>query len=165
MLRIFVFDEPYTVKLRLEGRLTAETVPLLTQHWAEVRSRLKGRKAILDLGDVVEVDEPAGGRWHGFLAQGHAGYAHPNVRPSVEDLACDEPGSRSSQLDFGNDCTWLNVMSAGIRASASCAAGSARCCLLLGDHADVARARGHVIQAQRGGPSPAFSCNPENENK
>ena len=93
MLRIFVFDEPYTVKFRLEGRLTAQTVPLLTQHWAEVRSGLKGRKAILDLGDVVEVDE-TGRRTLAWLAHHGAklGYAHPNVRPLIEDLACDEPG-------------------------------------------------------------------------
>ena len=93
MLRILVFDEPYSVKLRLEGKLTAQTVPVLTQRWAEVRSRLKGRKAILDLGDVVEVDE-TGRHALAWLASSGArlGYAHPNVRPFVEDLACDEPG-------------------------------------------------------------------------
>lgn len=93
MLRIFVFDEPYSVKLRLEGRLTAETVPLLSQHWAEVRSRLKGRKATLDLGDVIEVDE-TGRHMLAWLASSGAklGYAHPNVRPLVENLACNEPG-------------------------------------------------------------------------
>lgn len=93
MLRILVFDEPFSVKLRLEGKLTAQTVPLLTQYWAEVRSRLKGRKAILDLGDVVEVDE-AGRHTLAWLASSgvRLGYAHPNVRSLVEDLACDEPG-------------------------------------------------------------------------
>ena len=93
MLRILVFDDPYTVKLRLEGRLTSETVPLLAQYWAEVRSTLKGRRAILDLGDVVEVDE-TGRRMLAWLVDSGArlGYAHPNVRPLVEDLACDEPG-------------------------------------------------------------------------
>jgi anti-anti-sigma regulatory factor len=93
MLRILVFDEPYSVKLRLEGKLTAQTVPVLTQRWAEVRSRLKGRKAILDLGDVVEVDE-TGRHVLAWLASSGArlGYAHPNVRSLVEELACDEPG-------------------------------------------------------------------------
>jgi len=38
MLRILVFDEPYSVKLRLEGKLTAQTVPVLTQRWAELVS-------------------------------------------------------------------------------------------------------------------------------
>ena len=93
MLRIFVFDEPYSVKLRLEGRLTAQTVLLLTQRWAEVRSRLKGRKAILDLGDMVEVDETGRHALAWLVSSGaKLGYAHPNVRSLVEDLACDEPG-------------------------------------------------------------------------
>jgi len=93
MLRVLVFDEPYSVKLRLEGKLIAQTVPLLTQRWAEVRSRLRGRRVILDLGDVVEVDE-TGRHTLAWLASSGArlGYAHPNVRPLVEDLACDEPG-------------------------------------------------------------------------
>jgi hypothetical protein len=93
MLRILLFDEPYSVKLRLEGKLIAETVPLLTQRWAEVRSRLKGRKAILDLGDVVEVDE-SGRHMLSWLVNSGArlGYTHPNLRPFVEDLACDETG-------------------------------------------------------------------------
>ena len=109
MLRIFVFDEPYSVKLRLEGELTAQTVPLLNQRWAEVRSRLKGRKAILDLGDVVAVDE-SGRHTLAWLtgAGARLGYAHPNVRPFVEELACHEPGiSRFSarlwkRLHLGN---------------------------------------------------------------
>lgn len=93
MLRILVFEEPTSVKLRLEGSLTAQTVPVLTQRWAEVRSRLNDRKAILDLGDVVEVDE-AGRRTLVWLAQSGArlGYAHPNVRSFVETVACDAPG-------------------------------------------------------------------------
>lgn len=94
MLRIYVFEEPYSVKLRLEGKLIAQTVPLLTQRWAEVRSRLRDRKAILDLGDVVDLDE-AGRHTLAWLVSSGAtlGYAHPNVRPFVEQLACDQPGA------------------------------------------------------------------------
>ncbi len=93
MLRIVVFDEATSVKLRLEGKLTKETTPSLTERWAEVRSRLTDRKAILDLGDVVEIDE-AGRRTLAWLARSgvRLGYAHPNVRSVVEDLACDVPG-------------------------------------------------------------------------
>jgi hypothetical protein len=93
VLRILVFDEPYSIKLRLEGKLIAQTVPLLTQRWADVRRILKGRKAILDLGDVVEVDD-SGRHLLAWLASSGArvGYAHPNLRPFVEDLTCDEPG-------------------------------------------------------------------------
>ena len=93
MLRILVFDERFSVKLRLEGSLVAQTVPQLTRRWWEIRTRLEGRKAILDLGDVVEVDE-SGRHTLAWLANSGArlGYAHPNVRPFVESLACDEPG-------------------------------------------------------------------------
>jgi ABC-type transporter Mla MlaB component len=100
MLRILVFEEYTSVKLRLEGQLTDETVPLLTKRWAEVRTRLKGRKAILDLGDVAQVDE-AGRRTLVWLARSgvRLGYAHPNVRPIVEDLACEQPGA--SRLSAG----------------------------------------------------------------
>ncbi len=93
MLRILVFDEPYSVKLRLEGKLTDQTVPLLTERWAEVRSRLHGRKAIIDLGDVDEVNE-AGRRALAWLLESgvKVGYAHPNVRPFIEELVCSQPG-------------------------------------------------------------------------
>ncbi len=93
MLRILVFEEPTSVKLRLEGRLTEQTVSLLIQRWAEVRSRLNDRNAIFDLGDVVEVDE-AGRRTLAWLAQSgvRLGYANPRVRSLVEDLACEVPG-------------------------------------------------------------------------
>lgn len=93
MLRILVFEELTSVKLRLEGKLTVETVPLLTEKWAEVRSRLNERKAILDLGDVSEVDE-AGRSTLAWLARSgvRLGYAQPNVRPVLENVACDVPG-------------------------------------------------------------------------
>jgi ABC-type transporter Mla MlaB component len=93
MLRIFVFEEPFSVKLRLEGELTSQTVPALTQRWADVRSSLKGRKAILDLGDLVEFDE-AGRSTLRWLATSGArlGYANANIRPLVDELAQEAPG-------------------------------------------------------------------------
>jgi ABC-type transporter Mla MlaB component len=94
MLRILVFEEYTSVKLRLEGELTEETVPLLTQRWAEVRSRLKDRKAILDLGDVAQLDDTGRRTLLWLVRSGvRLGYAHPNVRSVVEDLACDQPGT------------------------------------------------------------------------
>jgi len=99
MLRIFVFEEPFSVKLRLEGQLTSQTVPLLTQRWADVRSSLKGRKAILDLGDLEEFDD-AGRSTLRWLASSGArlGYAHPRVRQLVNDLALEGPGIAASVL-------------------------------------------------------------------
>lgn len=94
MLRILVFEEPFSVKLRLEGELTNQTVPLLTGRWADVRSRLKDRKAILDLGDVVQVDDAGRSTLQWLATSGvRLGYAHPNLRPFVDDLFCDQPGA------------------------------------------------------------------------
>ena len=93
MLRIFVFEEPYSVKLRLEGQLTSQTVPVLTQRWADVRSSLKGRKAILDLGDLVEFDDAGRSMLH-WLAQSGArfSYAHPKLQKLMEELSREGPG-------------------------------------------------------------------------
>ena len=93
MLRIFVFEEPTSVKIRLEGSLTGATGPLLVERWADARSRLKGRVAILDLGDVTEIDD-AGRKTLSWLAHSgvQLGYANPKVREMVEDLACEVPG-------------------------------------------------------------------------
>jgi hypothetical protein len=102
MLRIFVFEEPFSVKLRLEGQLTSQTVPMLTQKWAEVHSRLKERKAILDLGDLVEFDESGRSTLH-WLAQSGArfGYANPKVRQMVDELALESPGLAGLMLRAG----------------------------------------------------------------
>lgn len=88
-------------KLRLEGSLTDKTVGLLIQRWADVRSKLKDRKAILDLRDVVEVNE-SGGRTLAWLVGSGAslGYSHPNVCSLVEQLACDEPGALRFAADL-----------------------------------------------------------------
>lgn len=93
MLRIVIFDEPFSVKLRLEGELTDQTAPQLTQRWAEVRSRLKNRKAILDLGDVVEVDQ-AGRDMLAWLADSGVrfGYAHPKLNQLIAHLSRRHPG-------------------------------------------------------------------------
>ena len=93
MLRILVFEEPFSVKLRLEGTLTAQTVPLLTQRWAEVRSGLKDRRAILDLGDLLDFDE-AGRSTLGWLVDSGARLccAPPRLEALVEGLRGRSPG-------------------------------------------------------------------------
>ena len=103
MLRILVFDEPFSVKLRLEGELTDTTTAQLTQQWGELRGRLRNRKAILDLGDVVKVDEVGRGMLGELADAGvRISYAHPALRPIVEDLSCRQrtlskfTGNRSS---------------------------------------------------------------------
>lgn len=99
MLRILVFEEPFSVKLRLEGQLTDQTASQLIQRWGEVRERLKNRKAILDLGDVVEVDD-AGREMLGELAGAGVrfGYAHPKLQPIIDDLNCRQAVSNRSSM-------------------------------------------------------------------
>ena len=110
MLRILVFEEPFSVKLRLEGQLTDQTALQLTQRWGEVRERLKNRKAILDLGDVVEVDD-AGREMLGELAGAGVrfAYAHPKLQPIIDDLNCRQAGSkRFSMLTTRSGDSLLN---------------------------------------------------------
>ncbi len=92
MLRILVFEQGYSVKLRLEGELTEQTAPLLTEKWAEVRSRLGERKGILDLGDVPKIDA-AGRSTLAWLIQSGVSisYAHPNLQILIDDLVCNQP--------------------------------------------------------------------------
>lgn len=117
MLRILVFEEPFSVKLRLEGKLTDETAYQLTQRWGEVRGKLKNRKAILDLGDVVEVDE-VGREMLGELAGAGVrfGYAHPKLQSIIDDLNCRQAGSArfSALTKKGSDSVlhrvWLRLI-------------------------------------------------------
>ena len=92
MLRILLFEQLYSVKLRLEGELTAQTTPLLTENWGESRSRLAGRKAILDLGDVTKMDDAGRSTLLWLLHSGVTiGYAHPKLQSLVDDLICNQP--------------------------------------------------------------------------
>ena len=93
MFRILVFEEPFSVKFRLEGKLTSQTVPLLAQRWADARSGLKGRKAILDLGDVPEVDDAGRSTLLWLATSGvRMGYAHPRLRPMVAEVVEEARG-------------------------------------------------------------------------
>ena len=93
MFRVFVFDEPFSVKLRLEGALTSQTAPVLAERWAKVRAALKGRKAILDLGDVPEVDAAGRSTLRELASAGaQVGYAHPRLRALIEEILADVRG-------------------------------------------------------------------------
>jgi ABC-type transporter Mla MlaB component len=93
MLRVLVFEEPFSVKLRLEGKLTSQTAPVLAKQWASVRGGLKGRKAILDLGDVPEVDAAGRSALHELATAGaQVGYANPKLRALIEEILEDVRG-------------------------------------------------------------------------
>lgn len=99
MLRIFVFDEPTTIKLRLEGKLISQTAGSLTELWDEVRLRLGQRRGILDLGDVTGIDATGRSTLARVVESGaEVGYAHPNLQPLIEELTCDAAGLSHSMV-------------------------------------------------------------------
>lgn len=98
MLRVFVFEEPYTVTLRLEGEVTAETAPSLVQRWADVGTVLMKRRVMIDMGDVVKIDE-SGHRMLKWLSESGASFRNvaSGFRSALEDIICGEdarPGAR-----------------------------------------------------------------------
>jgi len=101
MLRILVFEEPFSVKFRLQGELTAQTASQLSDRWTQVRNTLRERKMILDLGDVVEIDE-AGRNVLASLADAGVrfGYAHPNLQVFIEDLASRHGKNGTDRRNF-----------------------------------------------------------------
>ena len=120
MLQISIFEEPYSVKLRLEGKLNSQTSPLLTRRWAEVRNRTKGmdRKLILDLGDVVELDEAGRQLLRWLAASGFRFSAvHPALRSEIEELICAPAMPRPARRTFPLRCKPYCVYSDAINRS------------------------------------------------
>lgn len=56
MLRIFVFDEPFTLKLRLEGQLNRGSLPQYEAALASARARRGSRKLLIDAKDLTIAD-------------------------------------------------------------------------------------------------------------
>jgi ABC-type transporter Mla MlaB component len=57
MMHVHRFEEPYSVRLRIEGVLAAEAVAGVEQSWEEAVSRAHGRKLMLDASGVARVDD------------------------------------------------------------------------------------------------------------
>ncbi len=57
MLRVYRFEEPYSIRLRIEGVLTAEGISSLEEAWREVVSRAENRKLSLDASGITRADE------------------------------------------------------------------------------------------------------------
>lgn len=55
-MRTIVFEEPFSVTVRLEGELTAEVAADLCARVAMWQGLISGRKVRLDLGDVASID-------------------------------------------------------------------------------------------------------------
>jgi len=104
MLRIIVFEEPFSVKLRLQGELTAQTASQLSDRWTQGRSTLRERKAILDLGDVVQVDETGRKVLASLVDEGvRCGYAPPDLQALIADLASRQRKHGTKRL---NSSVW-----------------------------------------------------------
>ncbi len=57
MLRVNRFDEPYSVRLRLDGQLLSGEVGNVELVWREAVSVAQGRKLVLDVSGVTQVDD------------------------------------------------------------------------------------------------------------
>jgi ABC-type transporter Mla MlaB component len=57
MFRMHHFDEPYSLRLRLEGVLAATAVCELEQSWNELVSRAQQRKLSVDASGVTRADD------------------------------------------------------------------------------------------------------------
>ena len=55
-MRTIVFDEPFSVTVRLEGDLTAEAAAQLSTRVAAWRDLSRARRVRFDLGDIAAVD-------------------------------------------------------------------------------------------------------------
>jgi anti-anti-sigma regulatory factor len=91
MLKITLHDSAREFRLKLEGRLSGLWVHELQQCWKTASSTTRGRKTVLDLGEVDFVD-PAG---ESLLTQMHAeGVELVAVSPLICALLqeiCDAP--------------------------------------------------------------------------
>ncbi len=89
MLRVLLFDEPYSVKIRLEGEFTGQEVPELMRQWNRVCGSLRGRKAIFDLGDLSVIDSVGASILRSLTRSGALiSNAPPNRRGDAENLNC-----------------------------------------------------------------------------
>lgn len=59
MLRILVFDEPFTLKVRAEGVLDHESLQQFQQALADAELRCDTRRFLVDVGDLALADHAA----------------------------------------------------------------------------------------------------------
>jgi ABC-type transporter Mla MlaB component len=70
MLRILVFDEPFTLKLRVEGELSRNTLPRYEEAITWATAHRANRKLLVDVGDLTLLDSAAE---HAILTETHSG--------------------------------------------------------------------------------------------
>jgi hypothetical protein len=70
MLSVYRFNEPYTIRLRIEGALTADALATLEQWWDEAIAIARGRKLALDASALTRADALAIAFLHRLRASG-----------------------------------------------------------------------------------------------
>ena len=83
-MRAIVFEEPYSITIRVEGDLTAEATRELSSHVAQWREMTAEKKMRLDLGDVGAVDAH-GAAWLRDASRSGVGFTA--MSPAVQRAA------------------------------------------------------------------------------
>jgi ABC-type transporter Mla MlaB component len=107
-MRTIVFEEPYSVTIRVEGDLTAEAARELSSRVTQWREMTAEKKMRLDLGDVGSVDAQ-GAAWLRDLSERGVGFTA--MSPAVHRVATSF--ARETKEDLRS---WLARI--GIRLSA-----------------------------------------------
>ena len=95
-MRAIVFDEPYSITIRVEGELTEHSTRELSTRIAEWQDA--GKKLRLDLGDVSSVDEE-GAAW--LRDARNRGFGFTALSPAVQLVAARIREASQSAASMG----------------------------------------------------------------
>jgi hypothetical protein len=99
MLRIFLFDEPFTLKLRLEGELDRVSLPQLEAAISLARAKRADRKLLIDVAELTVAGPDAE---QALIAGTHAGLHYVGAGKTIAELLRQE-----EQRDCRRRCTLL----------------------------------------------------------
>ncbi len=95
MLRVHRFEEPYSVRLRIEGALTADVLDAVERSWQEAVADARGRKLLLDASGVIRADAA------GIASLGRMASQGARVDDDGRFLPHTEPDSLQGRLRHG----------------------------------------------------------------
>lgn len=96
MFRVLVFEEPSTLKLRLEGELDDATVPLFFRAIVDAKAHQGERRLFIDIGDLAVEDETAESA---ILDESRAGVTFVATSGRIAELL-----SQQEQRDCSENC-------------------------------------------------------------
>ncbi len=101
MLRVHRFEEPYSVRLRIEGALTADVLDAVERSWQEAVADARGRKLLLDASGVIRADA-AGIASLGRMASQGGGWTMTAASSRTRNqIRC--------KVGYGTDSAWCCV--------------------------------------------------------